>query len=77
MKKSQLALFEEASVEQHTDFDTVLANLRKFEWHDRHTAETPLGVAPAADGTGGAVPMLVNEFWTSKQRAAHSLHEIS
>ena len=23
------------------------------------------------------VPVLVNEFWTSKQRAAHSLHEIS
>ena len=23
------------------------------------------------------VPVFVNEFWTSKQRAAHSLHEIS
>ena len=25
----------------------------------------------------GGVPVFVNEFWTSKQRAAHSLHEIS
>ena len=25
----------------------------------------------------GGVPVYVNEFWTSKQRAAHSLHEIS
>ena len=23
------------------------------------------------------VPVFVNEFWTSKQRAAHSLHEVS
>ena len=25
----------------------------------------------------GMVPIYVNEFWTSRQRAAHSLHEIS
>lgn len=28
-------------------------------------------------GLGRRVPVLINEFWTSKQRAAHSLHEIS
>ena len=28
-------------------------------------------------GPGYSVPVYVNEFWTSKQRAAHSLHEIS
>ena len=27
--------------------------------------------------THGGVPIFTNEFWTSKQRAAHSLHEIS
>ena len=27
--------------------------------------------------TYGGVPVLANEFWTAKQRAAHSLHEIS
>jgi len=26
---------------------------------------------------GQSIPMYVNEFWTAKQRAAHSLHEIS
>lgn len=26
---------------------------------------------------GLAVPVFINEFWTSKQRAAHSLHEVS
>lgn len=29
------------------------------------------------DGADVAVPTYVNEFWTAKQRAAHSLHEIS
>lgn len=28
-------------------------------------------------GPGYSVPVYVNEFWTSKQRAGHSLHEIS
>jgi hypothetical protein len=30
-----------------------------------------------ADGTTATVPVFVNEFWTSKQRAASRLHEIS
>jgi hypothetical protein len=29
----------------------------------------------SADGT--SVPVFINEFWTAKQRAAHSLHEVS
>lgn len=29
------------------------------------------------DQDGHSVPLYINEFWTSKQRAAHSLHEIS
>jgi hypothetical protein len=32
---------------------------------------------PLADGTAADVPVFVNEFWTARQRAAHSLHEIS
>ncbi len=28
-------------------------------------------------GSGRAIPIFINEFWTSKQRAASSLHEIS
>ena len=34
------------------------------------------GKATVIDEYAG-VPVFVNEFWTSKQRAAHSLHEIS
>lgn len=33
--------------------------------------------AQTFDGKAVCVPTFVNEFWTSKQRAAHSLHEIS
>lgn len=29
------------------------------------------------DGSPGAVPTYVNEFWTARQRQAHSLHEVS
>ena len=29
------------------------------------------------DYDGGHVPVYHNEFWTSKQRACHSLHEVS
>ena len=34
-------------------------------------------MAERADGRVVRVPTFVNEFWTSRQRAAHSLHEIS
>jgi hypothetical protein len=36
-------------------------------------------VTPFADASGATheIPTFVNEFWTSKQRQAHSLHEIS
>src|SRR5438552_36771 len=30
-----------------------------------------------ARGEAGALPTFVNEFWTAKQRQAHSLHEVS
>jgi hypothetical protein len=31
----------------------------------------------APSGSNAMVPVYLNEFWTSKQRAAHSLHEVS
>lgn len=42
-------------------------------------SSTIVGSTSAAllDGSEIEVPTYVNEFWTSKQRAAHSLHEIS
>lgn len=57
---------------------------------DRHTAsefirtltqfasgDRPTRLDTIASSSGREVPVLTNEFWTSKQRAASSLHEIS
>ncbi len=44
--------------------------VRTFRWEGQPTTEV---VTPGAPH----VPTFVNEFWTSKQRDAHSLHEIS
>jgi len=54
----------------------LLRHVRKFRWHHKATAEaeTPV-VLPS--GRAVEVPTFINEFWTSKQRAAHGLHEIS
>ena len=51
------------------------AQLRTFTWRGRSTAvhETRVEV----DGRAFALDTFVNEFWTSRQRAAHSLHEVS
>ena len=46
--------------------------LRKFAVFGSETAETVLELD--SDTT---IPVMTNEFWTSKQRAAHSLHEVS
>ena len=49
--------------------------LRAFAWEGRPTAVT---VARARlDGRTVEVPAFTNEFWTSRQRAASRLHEIS
>jgi len=45
--------------------------MRNF--HEFGTATTVLDQAPG----GGIIPTYINEFWTAKQRAAHSLHEVS
>jgi len=44
-----------------------------FEWNGRKTAVTAYDGDEAARG----LPVLTNEFWTSRQRDANSLHEIS
>lgn len=54
---------------------TFLDGLRAFTWDGRPTLEQTM-VVHAGDREVD-VPLLVNEFWTSRQRAAHSLHEIS
>jgi DNA methylase len=53
----------------------VVQELRAFKWDGRPTRRevTSVGLTKRAI----VVETFVNEFWTSKQRAAHSLHEVS
>jgi hypothetical protein len=64
-------LFDDA--EPAADF---AGSLRRFRWNGAATREdtTRIAIGGACDV---AVPTFLNEFWTSRQRAAHSLHEIS
>ena len=54
----------------------IIRELRAFQWNGRPTrrAITSVGLARSRPIV---VETFVNEFWTSKQRAAHSLHEVS
>jgi hypothetical protein len=73
MSHSTPSLFDEAPAS--TGPLSCAAQLRAFTWRGRSTAvhETVAEV----DGRPYAVDTFVNEFWTSRQRAAHSLHEVS
>jgi hypothetical protein len=54
----------------------IVRELRAFTWNGRPTtrAVTSVGLAKSRPIV---VETFVNEFWTSRQRAAHSLHEVS
>jgi hypothetical protein len=74
----QLSFLDERDPDQQStadpgEFETTLRSFQEFG------ASTAAGVtaAPQPDGSCIQVPTYTNEFWTSKQRAAHSLHEIS
>lgn len=54
----------------------VLEELRAFQWNGRPTARAITSVGHTKSRPI-VVETFVNEFWTSKQRVAHSLHEIS
>ncbi|MSO55448.1 MAG: site-specific DNA-methyltransferase [Acidobacteria bacterium] len=61
-----------------SDQHEIVRELRAFQWNGRPTtrAITSVGLARARSRPI-VVQTFVNEFWTSKQRAAHSLHEVS
>lgn len=77
MARSQPSLFEVTSPEPEVLADPKSFGdcLSEFQWNGRATSilATPVDV----NGRGLSVKTFVNEFWTSKQRAAHSLHEVS
>jgi hypothetical protein len=72
----QSALFPSGAESQYLDSREALAShLRDFRWDGRATSVFPTTVTVGARTI--AVETFVNEFWTSRQRAAHSLHEVS
>ena len=77
MMTDQISLFRQADLSEvgHFGAARLLHELRAFSWEGKHTIEEQLSAE--FDGRSITVPLLVNEFWTSRQRAAHSLHEVS
>ena len=57
----------------HQSLTDELVSFREFGQTTRRLVTT----FPGADGRPREVPTFVNEFWTARQRQAHSLHEIS
>jgi len=72
-RKSGLSGFEWLMVLSHPK--SFESDLREFRWEGTPTAV--LATAVEVDGRSLTVNTFVNEFWTSRQRAAHSLHEVS
>jgi DNA modification methylase len=71
VEDEQALLFAEHRISRHRSRDSLLDELAAFRQF-----RTSTQVASFGDGQD-AVPLFVNEFWTSKQRAASSLHEVS
>ena len=74
----QLSLFSlsEMPSSLHLDSKDLTRELRSFSEFGKETVEIVTEVSLTGQDTL-CVPTFVNEFWTSKQRAAHSLHEVS
>jgi hypothetical protein len=54
----------------------IVQELRAFRWNGRPTRRAITSVGHAKSRPI-VVETFINEFWTSKQRVAHSLHEVS
>jgi hypothetical protein len=57
-------------------FDDLHYELRDFRWQGKTTIVNEATVA-LDDGSALHVEVFLNKFWTSRQRAAHSMHEVS
>src|SRR6266566_215200 len=71
IEDQQPLLFVEDGARRHRSHASFLDELASFRQFRTSTEVKSLGEGK------DAVPIFVNEFWTSKQRAASSLHEIS
>lgn len=71
----QLPLFEPARPERKSPARTIAEELKAF---NAFGEKTRLSTLMFSSGAGALeVPVFINEFWTAKQRAANSLHEVS
>src|SRR6266478_758956 len=71
IEDQQPLLFVENRTKRHRSRASLLDELTSFQEFQTSTEVKSLGEGK------DAVPVFINEFWTSKQRAASSLHEIS
>src|SRR6266481_8134951 len=71
IEDQQPLLFVENRTRRHRSRASFLDELASFRQFRTSTQVTSLGEGK------DAVPVFIHEFWTSKQRAASSLHEIS
>src|SRR5438874_1086863 len=55
---------------------TLADEIKKFRQFGKATRELPISFE-TGQGEASSVPGFVNEFWTARQRQAHSLHEVS
>ncbi|MGB0580680.1 MAG: DNA methyltransferase [Limisphaerales bacterium] len=56
--------------------DAQITQVSGKQLHDQLAAFDEFGSSTIVEKSSG-VPVYVNEFWTAKQRAAHSVHEVS
>src|SRR5262245_12089169 len=76
MAVPQPSLFDDSpEPEVLWDGGAIARHLADFRWDGKPTSVFTTTVA--LDGGSLSLSTFVNEFWTSRQRAAHSLHEIS
>ena len=76
MSQAQTSLLEDPSADGKTgDITSFKDDVRRFAWNGRPTVVEITKVD--YNGQGVAVETFTNEFWTSKQRAGNSLHEVS
>jgi hypothetical protein len=74
MNAEQLLLFSSES--PACSPGNLKREIRAFSEFGKKTVESMIGIT-LADESSITLPVYVNEFWTARQRAAHSLHEIS
>jgi hypothetical protein len=75
MGQSQRSPLEGPNVGRRSGVTSFEDDLRQFEWNGRPT-DVEMTEADC-DGHRVRAKTFTNEFWTSQQRAGHSLHEIS